>query len=358
MEKIVRKYQLKRGLVLGKFAPLHIGHQYLIETALQKCDELYVVIYNCPETISIPLNIRADWIRHLYPQVTVIEAWDGPSESGRSRRIKSLQENYLKRILPSPITHFFSSEWYGAHVSKALGAIDVRVDMNRNNYPISATLVRSDPHKFRSFLNYYVYKDFVEKIVLLGAESTGKSTLSRYVAKKLATTFTPEYGRYYWTKYHDEKGKLTPDQLNDLALRHLQSEIKHRKKANKYLIVDTNAHTTLMFHQYYHDKTNPKLESLVRKVQDKYKYWFVCDTDIPYVNDGSRSGEYHRKVFQQKIIADLEKRGINYQILSGSLEQRFEKLKQFVSINKRVYSNKTTFSSLGYNQSCDNTTID
>jgi hypothetical protein len=52
-----------RGLVLGKFAPLHKGHQLLIETTL-------------------PLSLRAGWIRQIYPQVRVIEAEDGPTEVG------------------------------------------------------------------------------------------------------------------------------------------------------------------------------------------------------------------------------------------------------------------------------------
>ncbi|SHE14051.1 nicotinamide-nucleotide adenylyltransferase [Chlamydia abortus] len=72
----------KLGLTLGKFAPLHKGHQFMIETALQEVDELIVVIYET-DVMTIPLHIRASWIRKLYPAVRVIEAWD----LGRSGRI-------------------------------------------------------------------------------------------------------------------------------------------------------------------------------------------------------------------------------------------------------------------------------
>ncbi len=65
------------GLTLGKFAPLHKGHQFMIETALQEVDELIVVIYETKVT-PIPHHVRANWIRRLYPEVRVIEAWDGP----------------------------------------------------------------------------------------------------------------------------------------------------------------------------------------------------------------------------------------------------------------------------------------
>lgn len=65
------------GLTLGKFAPLHKGHQFMFETALREVDELIVVIYET-KVSPVPLQIRANWIRSLYPAVRVIEAWDGP----------------------------------------------------------------------------------------------------------------------------------------------------------------------------------------------------------------------------------------------------------------------------------------
>jgi cytidyltransferase-like protein len=82
----------KRGLTLGKFAPLHKGHQLVIETALAEMDELLVIIYDSPEVTPVPLTVRAGWIRNLYPQVKVIEAWDGPTEVGASPEIKRLHE--------------------------------------------------------------------------------------------------------------------------------------------------------------------------------------------------------------------------------------------------------------------------
>jgi len=52
-------------------------------------DEVTVMIYNCPETTDIPLDVRAGWIRRIYQQVEVIGAWDGPTETGYTPRIKN-----------------------------------------------------------------------------------------------------------------------------------------------------------------------------------------------------------------------------------------------------------------------------
>jgi HTH-type transcriptional repressor of NAD biosynthesis genes len=55
--------KLKRGLTIGKFAPLHQGHQLLLETALAEMDELIMMIYNCPKITDIPQH---DWFAQLY----------------------------------------------------------------------------------------------------------------------------------------------------------------------------------------------------------------------------------------------------------------------------------------------------
>jgi NadR type nicotinamide-nucleotide adenylyltransferase len=332
---------ITRGLVIGKFAPLHKGHQYLIETALKSVDQLYVVIYNCPEVIDIPLHVRADWIRHLYPSVIVIEAWDGPKDEGHTAKIKKIQEDYLTKVVPAPITHFFSSEWYGKHVSKAFGAKNVVVDMQRKEIPISGTKVRSNPHVFSYMLHPYVYKDFVKKIVFLGAESTGKSTLTKYAAKHLNTTFMHEHGRDYWNNHKDADGKLTPLQMVELAQEHMALEQEAAMSAHKYLCVDTNAITTELFSRFYHGTAHPELKRLARLAQEKYENWFVCDTDIPYEDDGTRNGARHRKNFQKLIIKDLQARGIQFHIVSGSLEERFAQVKNVINSHSEYVRTKT-----------------
>src|SRR3712207_3987461 len=82
----------RRGLTLGKYAPLHAGHQLVIETALQEVADLLVIIYDVPDITPVPLPVRAGWIRRLYPQVQVIEAWDGPLEVGDTHQIRRMHE--------------------------------------------------------------------------------------------------------------------------------------------------------------------------------------------------------------------------------------------------------------------------
>ncbi len=137
----------KRGLTLGKFAPLHKGHQVLIEM-----DEVTVIIYDCPETICVPLNVRSNWIKQIYPNVQVKEAWDGPTV-GHSPDIKKMHEDYiLQQLKLKNITHFYSGEFYGEHMSLALGAENRIVDSNRETVPVSGTAIRKNPFQFRDYL--------------------------------------------------------------------------------------------------------------------------------------------------------------------------------------------------------------
>jgi HTH-type transcriptional regulator, transcriptional repressor of NAD biosynthesis genes len=152
---------MTRGLILGKFAPLHRGHQLLIERSLAQCDETVVLVYESREVTRVPLNVRAGWIRMLYPRVTVIEGTNCPAATGRDPATMRLQEEYIASVVPRPITHFFSSEWYGAHVSASLGAIDVRVDEARKAMPVSGTMIRTNPAAFQNWVDPMVYADLV-----------------------------------------------------------------------------------------------------------------------------------------------------------------------------------------------------
>lgn len=320
----------KIGLTLGKYAPLHLGHQWMFETALKEVDQLYVLIYQSSVT-NIPLNIRANWIRKLYPQIHVIEAWDGPEGYSNERSFKIEQENYiLKQLNGIKITHFYSSEFYGDHVSQALGAIDRRLDPNRVYIPISATMIRENSYLHRAYISDVVYPDLIPKIVFLGAMSTGKSTLTETLAKKYQTNFTPEYGRQYWEEHQVDR-RIGFEDFNIIAEHHIDYEDEMVLNANQYLFVDTNAITTAMYCMDYHQKLPSKLKQLAIENAQRYDLFFLCEDDIPYDNTWDRSGPQKRAVFHQQIIADLKQRRIPYIALTGSLTQRIAKVEQVLN---------------------------
>jgi HTH-type transcriptional repressor of NAD biosynthesis genes len=310
-----------RGLTLGKFAPLHKGHQFLIETALAEMDEVIVMVYDCPETTAVPLLIRAHWIRQLYPTVQVIEAWDGPTEIGDTPEVTQAHETYvLQQLQGLSITHFYSREFYGEHMSAALGAVNRLVDWtpnstwaNRTAIPISATQVRAEPYQHRQFLDPLVYRDLITHVVFLGAPSTGKTTLAKALASQHNTVWMPEYGRDYW-ETHQVNRRLSLVQLEEIAVGHLDREEALLTQANRVLFTDTNALTTYRFSLYYHGSASPKLVQLADRCAARYDLVFLCEPDIPYDDTWDRSGEGNRAVFHKQIVIDLVVRKIPFSL--------------------------------------------
>ncbi|RRJ62757.1 cytidyltransferase [Paenibacillus oralis] len=325
------------GLTLGKFAPLHKGHQFMIETALQEVDELIVVIYET-DVMPVPLHIRAGWIRKLYPAVRVIEAWDGPDGYSNDREHEIREEQYILGLLKGEqVTHFYSSEFYGEHMSLALGAVDRRVDEARREVPISATMIRSDPYKYRKFISDVVYRDLITKVVFVGAMSTGKSTITEALAARYGTTFASEYGRDYWTE-HQVNRRIGLEAFDEIALGHIEREEQVLLRANRYLFVDTNAITTYMFALDYHGRAPELLTRIALENAQRYDLFFLCDDDIPYDDTWDRSGDQKRHVFHRQIIADLQERRIPFITLRGSLEERMRKVDEVLA-GFKPYSN-------------------
>lgn len=328
---------MKTGFTLGKYAPFHKGHEYVIQTMLREMDEVVVMIYDTPVT-PIPLQIRAGWIRKLYPQVTVIEAWDGPDGYSSERSFEILQENYILEMLGGrKIDAFYSSEFYGDHVSKALGATDRRVDEARQAVPVSGSAIRENPFANRQYISDVVYRDLIVKAVFVGAMSTGKSTLAEALAKRHRTTFAGEYGRDYWTEHQVDR-RISLQAFDEIAIGHIAREEEAFLGADKYCFVDTNAITTYMFALDYHGKAPELLTRLALENAARYDLFFLCEDDIPYDDTWDRSGDQKRQIFHKQIIADLKARRIPYIPLLGSLEERMarvdEVLQQF-----RPYSN-------------------
>lgn len=311
----------KVGLTLGKFAPLHRGHQHLIETALAEVDELHCMIYDT-DAIGVPLQVRAGWIRALHPSVRVIEAWDGPAGYGDTPEIMRAQEEYiLARLGGLKITHFYSSEFYGDHVSRALGAVDRRVDPARAAFPVSGTAARSDPFAQRAMLHDIVYADLVTKVCLLGAPSTGKTTLARELAARARTEWMPEYGAEVWLEHQVDR-RITLDQFEGIAPEHNRREDALVQRSRGVLFCDTCPITTYVFARDSWGTAGPELTRLAREAERRYDLFFVCDTDIPYADTWDRSGAVKREWFQRMILADLHERRVPYRILRGTLDGR------------------------------------
>ncbi len=150
---------MRIGFTIGKFAPLHKGHQYLIEKGLQEMDKFYVIIYETDVT-TLSLKTRANWIKQIYPDVNIIYAKNPPKQYGLDEQSVKIQIDYLKELVKNiEVTHFYNSEPYGKFVARDLQVQEVQVDRKRVKYPISSTIIRKNTQKHRKDMDSIVFDD-------------------------------------------------------------------------------------------------------------------------------------------------------------------------------------------------------
>ena len=149
----------KIGLTIGKFAPLHKGHEFLIETGLKEMDRFVVVVYET-DKIDVSIERRAGWIKELFPEVEIRYAFNPPSQYGLDDESVRIQMEYLVPLINDlGVTHFYSSEEYGRCVADYLGIVDRRVDSKRVRVPVSGSLIRENKKNYSSLISDVVFKD-------------------------------------------------------------------------------------------------------------------------------------------------------------------------------------------------------
>jgi NadR type nicotinamide-nucleotide adenylyltransferase len=306
------------GLIIGKFMPLHRGHMYLIEHARQRVQRLVVIVYSI-RAQPIPGPLRYEWLHELYPDVTVYHCDDEiPQYPHEHPDFWDLFIATLHRFMPTGPDVVFTSEDYGEELAQRLGARSEVVDLARKTFPVSGTAVRERPYAHWQYLPEPVRAYYTRKVVCLGAESTGKTTLSLRIAAHLGATWIPEYGRLYCEWYQSVQAQHDMDQIfrGQMVL-----EDWGRRHANRLLICDTDTLTSCIWNeryfQHYPEWMNREFEARLSHL------YLLCDIDLPWVDDGVRDSGAERKWFHWRFVEELQSRRLPYVLVQGEGEHRF-----------------------------------
>ena len=307
------------GLVVGKFYPPHRGHKHLIDTARRQVDRLVVLL---PHHVSqkIPGELRAAWLREIHPDCEIHLVPDELDDD--SRQWATFTVAHLGRA-PDVV---FSSEDYGPRYAACMGCRHVMVDRKRAAVPASGTLVRSDPLGHLHLLEPCVRSYFVRRVVLIGAESTGKTTLAAELAARFDTVWVPEYGREYWERKVAGlrmDGPLPPwtsEEFVEIATEQQRREHEHAGRANKVLLCDTNAFATGTWHERYLGRRSAEVDAV--GAADKADLYLLAEPDFPFVQDGWRDGESIRDWMHQRFVDQLAAARVPVLRLRGPHAQR------------------------------------
>ncbi len=312
---------MKRGLVIGKFMPLHKGHIALIDFAATRCDEL-IVSMSYTGNDPIAPELRLEWIKEQFknkPAVrpTIIKD-DFDNELLPLPQRTAMWAKKMKEVYP-PINIIFSSEPYGTPFAQNLGAIHLSFDMDRITVPISATAIRNKPLTNWLFIPTHIQPYFVRKICFYGPESTGKSTMAIKMAAHYETDYVPEAARHVLPSNDFGEKEI-------IAIGHRQHDyIQERlKTANKLLFCDTDAITTAIYSQHYLNMVPPVIAALEKKTV--YDHYFLLDIDTPWIADPLRDHGHRRKEMMEIFEQELIKRNIEYTVISGGYHEREKKV--------------------------------
>lgn len=282
------------GLVVGKFAPFHRGHELVIAAAFARCDQVVILSYSNPEFPGCEPARRADWLAcRFHAAIRLVldaKTEDIPANTASDGTHRAFCATVLRRHGHPRIDAVFSSEDYGpgfaADLARRQGApvVHVAVDPGRAAVPISGTTLRADVHAHRRFLDPEVYASFVERVALLGGESTGKTTLAAALAAAFGTTWVPEYGRELWV---ERNGRLAENDLLAIAREQIRREEAAARSAAtcRFVFCDSTPLTTLAYAFDLFGRADPELAALSAR---PYAHTFLCADDFPFVQDGTR----------------------------------------------------------------------
>lgn len=328
-----RKLSGKVAVVFGTFAPMHIGHVDMIQTAARECDGALVLVSGRDTMedrgaqVGLPLTKRTRYAREVFADDELI-AVEKLDEEGIpvypagwdewTNRLMSLVGEYTTNV--DQLVFYVGEPEYVEELKNRVPNAQVKL-VDRSTIPISATAIRNNPYAHWKYLTHPFKRHFTRKVLVVGSASGGKSTLVKHLARYFGADYSPEYAREYQQIYNvrDEETGYT-DFLNLLQGQYNQTQRIIDHCANGLVIADTNSTVTQVYIDHYlKDNINSTQYDTLTKLyesiaaQEQWDLILLVEPTTDYVDDGFRdmtmSDEQTRNQFTNHLKKLLEKEG-------------------------------------------------
>jgi len=165
----------------------------------------------------------------------------------------------------------------------------------------------------------------MKKIVIIGPESTGKSTLCEQLAAHYKTEWVKEYAREYLLANGTD---YTFDSLLDIAKGQVaeeESAVANLQSASQLVFIDTDMYVMKVWSEFVFQKCHHWV--LNRIVERQYDLYLLCNTDLPWVKDELR--EYPALEERQELFHHYKDIMVNQHVpwveITGNYEERLNK---------------------------------
>lgn len=337
LDERIGSTRMTANFVLMTALPPTKGHGDLIRFAAEFPGETIVIVSTQENEPFWGERVWAleDFTRSMPRVVVINEHSEGRQQEPLSDKdfvfwgmwVNILRENGFR-----PGDRIIASETYGAELAKHAGGKFIPYDIARDIRYTKGTIVRQYPEfKFASILPEF-QKYLRTRVTVFGAESTGKTTLSRHLAAAIDSVWLPEWARPYLETVGPE---LTLDSMFDIVLgqRAIQNNADALALDFPYIVQDTDLYSTLGYYLI----NNMPIPEVLPAMADKYKsdLYIITPSNIPFEPDPIRYGGDVRESSDQFWISLAKEHSLPYIVLESNnpttrLSQALEVVQQVI----------------------------
>ena len=328
---------MKIGIVIGRFLPLHNGSLTICKIAQTLSKKLLIIIIKTPDD-PIPIYLRTKWLKQENPEaiVTVMLKKSTLSDNDQLRKIL---DDFSKK-LNSDDFHLFGSNLSCSPIAKKLKINCSVLDPYCLSQNIRSKDILADPYSNWFDMPVSVRSSLIRRVVLIGPESVGKSTLAEQLRRSIVKyPFLPEYGRPY--EMFREPGPYKSHEFEDIISIHSAHRRALLPFSGPIFVEDTDELATAVWVEMLMGKLLPSVE---KKINLPYLY-LLLDPSVPFISEETRYFNSEKRLeFFNKIKTKLDYYNASYTTITGSWSTRNRTAKKII---KKLLSEKTNWLEIG-----------
>jgi HTH-type transcriptional repressor of NAD biosynthesis genes len=184
----------------------------------------------------------------------------------------------------------------------------------------------------------------IQKIVFIGPESSGKTTLCKKLAENFKIQWVPEACRLAAEKKQVDPNNIdfqfTLEEFQSMAYFQNEMEYNLQKQSDKLLICDNDSFSLTIWCERYLGKYYDEIYKIyedAKHLNNSEKIYILTKPNVPFIQDGYRDGEHIRDWMYERFIEELNKYNMKYYLIESSdYEERYNKAIEIIKTVKRI----------------------
>jgi len=306
--------------------PPTVGHKALIEYASLVANNVQVII--CTQPGEPFVMGRVDALRRAVQRKNITinhKHRDLPQEPSGNPGFWGMWASFLREYGFRERDFIVASEDYGVRLAQEVNGIFIPFDLERNIVKAKASMVRENPYlHFKTILPEFRH-NLKKKITIFGAESVGKTTLAKSLAKKLPLAqFYPEWARPYLETVGPD---ITFEKMENIwdGQKALQ-EFASWNIEEMLSIQDTDLFSTLGYWRMSNQVGQPPNDLEIDAVNRQSDLYIMLPSTIPFEADPLRYGGDVRETSDRYWIDILTEYDLPFVVLDGRYPEKWHNL--------------------------------